>query len=441
MRNDLQGEHARRSITTDSDSRAWLPLLLFLLALSGGLPAATYAQAKNTCIECHSLLEPPLRVTQEDFSQDIHSQKGLTCAACHGGDPTSDDPNVAMGRAAGFRGKIQHRQVPELCAKCHSDGAYMRQFNPSLRTDQLSQYRTSVHGKRLAQGDARVAVCTDCHGLHNIRPASDSRSRVHPLNVAETCARCHADSQYMKSYGIPTDQYAKYKASVHHEALVVRGDLSAPTCTTCHGNHGATPPGVASVEFVCSTCHAFQAQLFDQSPHKDAFTAMSLPGCVTCHENHRIVHPSDALLATNENSLCGRCHSAGDPGFEGAQAMRADLERLQAAMDKSDDVLGQAERSGMEVSQARLAESQARDALTKARVTIHSFTPARVDADVQAGLKVSQATLEAGRQALAERDYRRKGLGIAVFAIVVVLIGLWLWIREIESRNGSVGVR
>jgi cytochrome c553 len=25
----------------------------------------------------------------------------------------------------------------------------------------------------------------------------------------------------------------------------VRGDLSAPTCSTCHGNHGATPPGVA----------------------------------------------------------------------------------------------------------------------------------------------------------------------------------------------------
>ncbi len=419
------------------DSRAWLPPLLLLLALSCLFPAVSYAQTRNTCIECHSLLDPPLRVTQEDFSQDIHSQKGLTCAACHGGDPTSDDPNVAMGRAAGFRGKIEHNRVPEVCAKCHSDVAYMRQFNPSLRTDQLSQYRTSVHGRRLAQGDARVAVCTDCHGLHNIRPASDSRSRVHPLNVAETCARCHADSQYMKSYGIPTDQYAKYKASVHHEALVVRGDLSAPTCTTCHGNHGATPPGVASVEFVCSTCHAFQAQLFDQSPHKDAFTAMSLPGCVTCHENHRIVHPTDALLATNENSLCGRCHSSGDPGFEGAQTMHAGLARLQAAMEKSDEVLGQAERSGMEVSQARLAESQARDALTKARVTIHSFTPARVAADVQEGLKVSHATLEAGMQALAERDYRRKGLGITVFAIIVVLIGLWLWIREIESKKGS----
>src|ERR1039457_4338643 len=196
-----------------------------------------YGQTTNSCLDCHSALPDPLGVSQEKFSQDIHAQKGLTCASCHGGDPTSDDPDKAMSRKAGWKGKIDRKQTPQWCGSCHWDPAYIRQFNPSLRTDQLSQYPTSVHGKRLAAGDRNVAVCTDCHSVHDIRAPRDPRSTVNPVNVANTCARCHADADYMKGYSIPTDQFAKYSTSVHHEALAVRGDLSAPTCTTCHGNH------------------------------------------------------------------------------------------------------------------------------------------------------------------------------------------------------------
>ncbi len=368
--------------------------------------------------------------------QDIHAQKGLTCASCHGGDPTSEDPGRAMGRAAGFRGKILRSQVPALCARCHSDAAYMRQFNPSLRTDQYSQYLTSMHGKLLARGDPKVAVCTDCHGVHDLRPASDARSRVHPLNVAGTCAACHSNSDYMKGYPIKTDQFASYSASVHHEALVVRGDLSAPTCTTCHGNHGAAPPGVGSVEFVCSTCHVFQAQLFDTSPHKAAFTAMGLPACVTCHSNHRIVRPSDAMIGTGKESVCLNCHSSGDPGYVTAEKTHQQLSELGGAIARADEVLDRAERSGMEVSEAKLQQAQARDALTKARVTIHSFQTAPVDENIQAGLKVAHVTYQAGVKALAERNYRRMGLAISLVTIVIVLLGLRLFIRELESPKG-----
>ena len=408
--------------------------LAWLFSLLAFLPAA-HAQVKSTCLDCHSALDPPLQVTPEQFAQDIHAQKGLNCASCHGGDPTSEDPQRAMGRAAGFLGKIKRTQVPALCARCHSDAAYLRQYNPSLRTDQYSQYLTSVHGKRLARGDAKVAVCTDCHGVHDLRPASDSRSKVHALNVADTCARCHANADYMKGYAIKTDQFAGYTASVHHEALVVRGDLSAPTCTTCHGNHGAAPPGIAAVEFVCSTCHVFQAQLFDTSPHKKAFAAMGLPACVTCHSNHRIARPTDALIGIDKESVCLNCHSSGDPGYKAAEEMRGQLNRLEAAIARADQVLDRAERSGMEVSQARIDEAQARDALTKARVTIHSFQTALVDEDIQTGLKVASQMYQFGTRALAERDYRRKGLAISLVTIVFVLICLRLYIRELGSRD------
>jgi hypothetical protein len=378
-------------------------------------------------------LPEPLGVTQEKFSQDIHAQKGLTCVSCHGGDASSDDPDKAMSRKAGWKGKIDRKQIPQLCGSCHSDPAFMRQFNPSLRVDQLAQYHSSVHGKRLAAGDMKVAVCTDCHSVHDLKPPSDPRSTVNPVNVANTCARCHADANYMKGYPIPTDQFVKYGSSVHHQALAVRGDLSAPTCTTCHGNHGATPPGVDKVQNVCSTCHAFQAQMYEKSSHKDAFQAASLPGCVVCHGNHGITHPSDAKLGTGPESACTQCHSPGDACDQARAGLFSDLGRLDEAIKRADQVLAVAESSGMEVSEARLAQNQARDSLTKARVTIHSFRKDLVDQDIRAGLDVAGKDLQAGQKAMAERDYRRVGLGVSLVAIGMMLVGLRLFIKKIES--------
>ena len=392
-----------------------------------------YGQTKNSCLDCHSALPDPIGVSQEKFSQDIHAQKGLTCASCHGGDPTSDDPDKAMSRKAGWKGNIDHKQVPQLCGGCHSDPAYIRQFNPSLRTDQLDQYRTSVHGKRLAAGDAKVAVCTDCHSVHDIRSPSDPRATVNPINVADTCARCHADANYMKGYSIPTDQFAKYSTSVHHEALAVRGDLSAPTCTTCHGNHGAAPPGVDRVENVCSNCHVFQAQMYEKSSHMKAFQASSLPGCVVCHGNHGISHPTDAKLGTGPEAVCMRCHVPGDRCDRARAELLSGLTQLDGAVKGADQALRVAESSGMEVSEARLGQDQARDWLTKARVTIHSFKKDLVDQDIQAGMKIAAKDLQAGKAAMVERNRRRAGLGISLIAIAIVLAGLWQYIKKIES--------
>jgi hypothetical protein len=240
----------------------------------------------------------------------------------------------------------------------------------------------------------------------------------------------------MKQYNNPTDQYANYLQSVHYEAMAVRGDLSAPTCTTCHGNHGAVPPGVASVENVCSNCHVLQAQLFDKSPHKAAFAAASLPGCMTCHSNHKIVHPTDEFLGAGDKAICTTCHDANTPALNTAVAMRSQIDTLQAAINRSDEILGRADRSGMEVSEAKLQQAQARDALMKARVDVHSFTAATVDQEVQGGLKTAAATYDAGKNALAERNYRRKGLGVSVVLIAFFVVGLWMYVKEIE-RNGK----
>ena len=408
-------------------------VLLMAAWLVGSVGFAS-PQSKNSCLDCHSNLPEPLGVNAETYNQSIHAQKGISCIACHGGDASSDDTDKAMARSAGWKGKIERRQIPELCSSCHSDAERMKRYNPALRVDQLQQYKTSVHGIKWAKGDTKVAVCTDCHGVHEIRAPSDPRSKVHPTNVAITCSRCHADDGYMKAYGIKTDQFANYQESVHHEAMTVRGDLSAPTCTTCHGNHGASPPGVADVTKVCSNCHAFQAQLFDTSPHKQPFTSMGLPGCVTCHSNHRIQHPTDKMIGTNPEAVCMQCHAQGDVGFQQAAAIKQQLASLASSVSASEEILGRAERQGMEVSQAQQQQAQARDALMKARVTVHSFRESEVKRDTDTGFAVAKQTYTAGQKAMEEWRYRRIGLGLSLLMIALTVVGLGLYIRNTEKK-------
>ena len=208
---------------------------------------------------------------------------------------------------------------------------------------------------------------------------------------------------------------------------------SSDLCTTCHGNHGAAPPGVDKVQNVCSNCHAFQAQMYEKSSHKKAFEAASLPGCVVCHSNHGISHPSDAMLGTGPEAVCMRCHTPGDACDQARAGLQSRLSRLDTAIKSAEQVLGVAESSGMEVSEARLGQDQARDSLTKARVTIHSFRTELVDQDIQAGLKIAAKNLQAGNAAMAERNHRRVGLGLSLVAIALMLLGIRLYMKKVES--------
>jgi len=193
------------------------------------------ASAADSCMTCHSAMEEGTKGPSTLIKNDVHIAHGLSCADCHGGDRSSDDPTIAMSKAKGFKGKPARTAIPKFCAACHANPDIMRKFAPSERVDQYELYQTSVHGKRLAAGDTNVATCIDCHSVHDIRAVRDGLSPVHPLHVAETCARCHSDKLKMAPYKIPTNQFEEYRTSVHWEAMTKRGDLSAPTCASCHG--------------------------------------------------------------------------------------------------------------------------------------------------------------------------------------------------------------
>jgi hypothetical protein len=305
-----------------------------------------------------------------------------------------------------------------------------------LRVDQVAEYATSVHGRRLREmGDPKVATCASCHPAHGIRPRSDPKSSVHPLHVADTCGRCHADAKYMASYKIPTDQLEKYKTSVHWAAMTTKGDLSAPTCNNCHGNHGAVPPGVGWVGNVCGQCHTVQAELFRSSVHAKAFTDLGTPGCATCHENHAIHPPGDFMLGLGDKAVCASCHAPDDKGGKSAVEMRALIDSLRVESDKAGALLQRAERSGMEVSQAEFDLNGARDDLIKARAAVHAFKVDTVKQAVDSGLAVSAKAYGRGVRALGELGFRRKGLTVSLVVIFALIVGLVLKIRQLERRT------
>ena len=269
------------------------------VAVALWLAALSAARADEpSCLKCH-------KDKADLFASSAHAQAGLTCMQCHGGDPKVTDETAHA--TDNFKRPDGKKAIAELCASCHSD---VRRMNPyGLPTDQLAQYKTSKHGEQLfGTNDQHVAVCTDCHGDHDILKVKSLQSRVFPTNIPATCGRCHSDAKLMSLYKLPADMVDKYKTSEHAHLLFDKGDLSAPTCVSCHGNHGATPPGTAEVGQVCGKCHVKQREYFAKSPHAEAAAAGAFSECVSCHGNHAIQKASVELFS----KACTECH-AKDP--------------------------------------------------------------------------------------------------------------------------------
>ena len=408
-----------------------LPAVVMLAGLSA--PATAQLIPRNEdCVECHlGLDEERLAAPAREYESDIHIEHGFTCLSCHGAVPAGEHGGT-IDPALGFIGKPSRAQIPVLCGSCHSDITFMKQYNPSMRTDQLAEYWTSEHGQALRQGDEDVATCVDCHPAHSIRPPGDPESSVYPTRIPELCGSCHADPSVMEEHGLPTDQLEGYRNSVHGHQLLEEEDISAPACNDCHGNHGATPPGVASVERVCGQCHAVMADHLEESGHDVIFSEAELPGCATCHGNHEIHRPGDEDLGRVSDEVCTECHDPGTPEAAVFPAMRAMIDSLLVGRERAETALARAEDVGMEVSQAQFELEEVTNALTKARTAIHAMRLEPVRTEIESGLEIVRASMERGEEALWEHWYRRVGLAVSAGFIVLLIAGIVLKVRQIE---------
>jgi predicted CXXCH cytochrome family protein len=408
--------------------------IFLTLALSGlfSFPGLVLGQ-KNSCLDCHLKLDGELRAPAEGFGQDIHQQFGLSCKDCHGGNPAEGNEDLAKDKS--FKGAPKRAQIPEFCASCHANAAYIRSFNPSLRVDQLSQYWTSRHGQLRKKGDEKVAVCTDCHGVHGIQTAKFPKSLTFPWNIPQTCGRCHANADYMKAYVIPTHQLDDYKQSVHARALFDKKDMSAPTCNDCHGNHGAAPPEVKSIASVCRQCHPSTGELFSKSPHKKAFDELGQSECEVCHGNHKILPPTDDMLGIGKTSVCLECHEAGSKGYQAASLLSQMLATAQTQFKQAEDILALGEKKGVEVSEPKFRLQDVRTILVSAKNLTHGLAVKDIRDKVDEGEKVLADVRQAGDKALQEAKFRRKGLIIATALLALFGLALFLKIRHMTKAG------
>ena len=388
----------------------------------------------------------PPHLNLQELVSDVHFRRGLSCAGCHGGDSSDEDmADEIYDRWPEAPERHEDRTwIPEFCASCHADPIFMRRFNPGFPTDQYAKYKESGHGQRLLrEGDSKAAQCVSCHGVHGIRGPKSPRSSVHPQRVPYTCGGCHADSGYMAGYvgsdgrPLPTDQLEEYETSVHGRALLDGGDLGAPACNDCHGNHAAMPPEISSIAQVCRTCHAGNGELFDGSRHKRAFERHDWPECEMCHGNHAVADAGDSMLSETSSPLCYECHreyAEDNPDCEEtARYFHASLTSLARESESLDDLIHPLASKGLDVDPLTATVGELQDILRQSRSRIHAF-----DRGEFAVLETrGREQIETGRALVAEAEieyrFRRNGLVVAVGILVFLALVIYLKIREIES--------
>jgi len=415
---------------------------------------------QNNCILCHSdsanqsaedLFSVPsdsrpavAHMNLKEVVEDVHFRRGLSCAGCHGGDPTADLGHAHVKEWPEKDRDKNRAWVVQFCARCHSDPTFMHEFNAALPTDQLAKFKDSPHGRTLLdKHDDRAPSCVSCHGVHGIRPAKDPQSKVYAQRVPETCGACHADPKIMSGFTradgspLPTTQLAEYRTSVHGRALLERGDLGAPRCNTCHGNHAATPPGIAGVSRSCNLCHSANASLFDGSKHKHAFDQHNWPECGQCHGNHAIAKTDDSMLATGPGQLCGNCHrqyAKDNPQcIKTADYFRDTITRMDQARTTFIGVSEKLAAKGLDVEPISNELTDLRDTLKKSRTYVHSFSRSTFEQVATPGEQAVQRTDVLINKARVEYKYRQIGMAVSIGLIGLLMLAIYLKLRQLEK--------
>jgi ribosomal protein S27E len=141
------------------------------------------ARQPETCGRCHVLI-------LDEYKNSVHGSEAMKgnpdvplCVDCHG------EHKVEPVREAGA--KTSKVRIPDTCSECHAKPEIMKKYG--VPQDRIQTFIESFHGIAIGFGDKAEASCTDCHGVHNIRPANDPQSTVNAANLAKTCGRpgCH----------------------------------------------------------------------------------------------------------------------------------------------------------------------------------------------------------------------------------------------------------
>jgi predicted CXXCH cytochrome family protein len=279
---------------------------------------ATPGIANEYCLSCHDT--PGLRTLMPSgeelyigvdsvmYYTSTHGRLGYACVQCH-----TDKKEYPHQEKTANTLREYSLQRYEFCKTCHLD-----KYEATL---------DSTHQNALDAGNPNAAICTDCHGIHNIGGTPHLRS-----NTPKICERCHFEI------------YKRYEKSVHGAALLEEGNPAVPSCIDCHGVHNITGPSTDDSFHlfspdICAKCHAdedlmskygistkvFQTYLSDFhgttvvlfekiNPNQQT----NKPVCIDCHGVHdmrKVDDPESKVIKVNLLSTCQKCHPDASANF------------------------------------------------------------------------------------------------------------------------------
>jgi formate dehydrogenase gamma subunit len=277
--------------------------------------------ASVNCGQCHDDASVALNA-------GVHSKKGKnpemvpTCGNCHGAHKIIPKENPES--------PVASKNVLATCGACHGDSEKMAKLGV-LISNPVKNYSMSNHAKAIASGNDKGAVCSSCHGYHEILPSSNPSSPINKKNLQKTCGKCHGDIE------------KEYSESIHGTALS-QGVSESPSCTNCHSEHdiegpdspGSTVNPAFVAERTCAPCHssvtlsskfgipADRVETFKGSFHGLAtkYGDTRVANCASCHGVHNIFPSSDGRSTINPANLkntCGKCHPNANESFAKTQ--------------------------------------------------------------------------------------------------------------------------
>jgi len=245
-----------------------------------------FANSTEFCGSCHKEEMKMHLGSEHAVMLSKNNPDAPTCIFCHEQPITR---NVVKDKA---QLKINQEK---LCITCHLNTPQ----NKYSKT--LISYESSVHGKALANGNSNAATCIDCHGVHDLKKATNTSSTVNRFKIPEVCGKCHVTVTH------------EYSMSIHGISLE-KGNPDVPGCTYCHGEHDIKPQMKIDEKVIQDNKMSF-----------DKLSSTKMLECVNCHTDEKMMKKYNLSTVKKahewlpnivkhwETVRCVDCHSSYDP--------------------------------------------------------------------------------------------------------------------------------
>jgi hypothetical protein len=179
----------------------------------------------NRCRKCHSdIYAAYAKSVHGDALLNGHNRDVPVCSDCH------KAHEIQSAHSTEYR-----ERIPEMCSTCHANKEIMGKYG--LSTDVMKTYLSDFHGvtlgfylkqkDRLPRGTKAIAVCTDCHGIHNITSTVSPDATIVKANLVQRCRKCHTDA----TENFPDAWISHYKPSLQRAPLIFLISIAYRTFT------------------------------------------------------------------------------------------------------------------------------------------------------------------------------------------------------------------